>query len=79
MRKNFNKDKDVYLTVGETLVCFRKDCAHYEPTASRSIAWLYEMFLTSVVAIKKSRKFFESDEEYNKFIKLLKEKIDDNL
>jgi len=79
MRKSFNKDKDVYLTVGETLVCFRKDCKHYEPTASRSIAWLYEMFLTSVVAIKKSKKYFDTEEEYNKFIKLLQQKINDDL
>lgn len=74
-RRIFNQNKDVYLIVGETIVCFRKNCKHQEPTASRSISWLYEMFLTSILAIKKSKKIFESEVEYNKFLKHLIEKI----
>lgn len=74
-RKVFNKKKDLHILVGETIVCFRKNCIQHEVTASRSISYLYEMFLSSVMAIKKAKPMFDNEQEYNKFIDHLIDKI----
>lgn len=74
-RKVFNKKKDVHILIGDTIVCFRKNSKQYEVTATRSISWLYEMFLASVYAIKKAKPMFETEQEYDKFKQNLIDKI----
>lgn len=68
MRRMFNKDKDVYLLIGPRLVAFRKDCKTKDTTATESVSWIYELFLATVMSIKRSKRLFKDDNEYRLFL-----------
>lgn len=68
MRRVFNKDKDVYLLIGKNLVVFRKDSKGKEESAVESARWIYELFLATVQALKKTKKLFEKEEEHKVFM-----------
>lgn len=75
MRRMFNKDKDVYLLIGPRLVAFRKDCKTKEATATESVSWIYELFLSVVMSIKRSKRLFKDENEYRLFVEECVNKI----